>query len=998
MNLFFIKNKIVPSFIFAVVVFISILTVFILSIQAEVHAARFFIMSYLESKSGFKIKYDKIDPYFLSSIKIDNLELSLNDKNTILMNTVKVNFDLFRLLFGDKNIILDVFIRGSTLNFDFNDFKFLKSQNTHSHTLQLNDDSTNRAMLGRILSHFDSLHIHLEDINVNFRLNDSKVLKCQINSFALKTIDDDFLFSFIVDFSTLSALNFDVSHEKILDSIFYFEGKFKKDLEDGYINFSFLELRTGYFDLLEQGFQINYSKGNIEVFNIIRENLDFNLRYDFNKNFLRLDVLFFDVNPLNWISLNEKLSDYKNYLDTSLDGQLAFSYDLKDKDLRYAFLLNSSSKANMLDKEIQGIRVQIKGNEVVADVQNAFVKLKRGFIGYKGYYSLEDLVPIGRLDFSSAKIFNFKDINGHLDFSKENQFFCVKSDNFKVGRLKIRDLNMKTNFDKDNIHVNYLLNFANNNSKVSLKGDFNKKNFNVNLGIKEFPMLFLKDILPETFMTKVIPEYFLSGKYLTLTSDFDLNIVDYTKSKLNSLKFVVLSKLDNFNLMFDASGEGNIYRVKHFNYIDGDYNVNSNFLIQLFDDSFKINTEFNYLGRNYPSYFELNFKDRYANLTFSPKAQISLTYSDSSIVYFFDINDFHFYNESSEVLLNFNAFGDYQRINDDLNVTITKFKLDKISSVPAYNFNFSLEGLYKDKKVSLSNIKLINEISNLQGQGHFDLNGKLSGNLNLFSHVNSERYFLGVDSNEDGSYFVGKFQGFSFNNLKFFPFLNGTINGNFILNFKDSDLFNYSLNAFLETDNLSLVGIPTYCSLNLGLVDNSLNIYNIKATQNKEEILTGNFRYDIKNAIGISNLNVNSKLFSSRINASFQKFDDKTKEEFGILKSETDGEIVLRDLKYKDKDLSVLTIEFKNNFERFIMSSVEYDLIHCLYEYNDGDFNIRLNDYLSLSFVASGKISKNKITSNIQDIKFDSKLISEDLLGSKTFLILKNILFSMSLI
>ncbi|AHH03806.1 Putative cytosolic protein [Borrelia nietonii YOR] len=985
MNLFFVRNKIALSFIFSILVFISILVVFILFIQAQVYSARFFVISYLESKSGLKIKYDKIAPYFLSSIKIDNLELSLNDKDKILMNTVKVNLDLFRLLLGDKNIILDVFVRGSTLNFDLNDFKFLKSQNSHSHTLKLHADDTSRGVLGKMFNSFNSLHMHLEDIDMNLKLTPEKFVRFQIKSFALKTIDDDFLFSFIVDFSSLAVLNPDVSYENILDSTFYFEGKFKKDLEDGYINFSFLELHTGYFALLEQGFQINYSKGNIEIFNIIRENMDFNLRYDFNKSFLRLDALFFDVNLLNWISLNENLSDYKNHLDTSLNGQLAFSYDFKDKDLRYAFLLNSSSKANMVDKEIQGVKVQIKGNSKVADIQNAFVKLKRGFIGYKGYYSLKDLVPIGRLDFRSAKFFKFKDINGHLDFSKEAQYFCVKSDDLKVGRLKIQNLNMKTSFAQDNIHVDYLLNFANNNSKILLKGDFNKENLNLNLGIKEFPILFLKDILPETFMTKVIPEYFLSGKYLNLTSDFDFNTVDYTKSKLNSLNFAVLSKLDDFNLIFDASGENDLYKVKRFNYSNGDYNVNSSFLIQLFNDSFKINTEVNYLNRNYPLYFELNFQDRYVNLQFSPKSQFSLTYSDSSIIYLFDINDFRVYNGSSEILLNVNSFGDYQIINDDLNVTIPKFRLDKISGDPAYNFNFSFEGLYKDKKVSLSNIRFINGISNLQGQGHFNLDGKLSGNLNLFSNLDSERYFLGVDSNEDGSYFVGRFQGFDFNNLKFFSFLNGKINGNFILSFKDSDLFNYSLSAYLETDGLSLVGVPTYCSLNLGLVDNNLNIYNIKASQNEREILTGNFRYDIKNSIGISSLNINSNLFSSRVNASFQKFESKIEEEFGILKSETNGEISLRELRYKDKNLSDLTIEFKNNLERFVMLSVEYDLLNCFYEYNDGNFNVRLNDYLPLSFIASGNISRNKITSNIQDIKFDSKLITEDLLGSKTF-------------
>ncbi|BCR22203.1 translocation/assembly module TamB domain-containing protein [Borrelia sp. HM] len=984
MNLFFIRNKIALSFVFSVLIFISIFIVFILFIQVQVYSARSFIINYLELKSGFKIKYERIAPYFLSSIKIDNLELSLNEQDKILMNTVKVNLDLFKLLLGDKNIILDIFVRGSTLNLDLDDL-FLNAQNFNSNRLDLGENSISYSILNKIFGGFGSLHVYLEDIKVYLKLNYDKFLRFQIKNLSLKTIDDDFLFNFVVDYSPISSISSNISTKDIPDSTFYFEGKFKKDLKDGYINFNFLKLHTGYFTLLKQGFQINYSKGNIEIFNV-RENLDFNLRYDFNKNFLRLEALFFNVNLLNWIKLNDNLSAYNSYLDTSLNGQLAFSYDFKDKDLRYALLLDSSPKVDMKDKEIQGIRVQIKGNEKVADIQNVFIKLKRGFIGYKGFYSWTDLVPIGRLDFKSAKIFSFKDINGYLDFSNKNKYFVVKSDNFRIGRLKVQNLNMKTGFSKDKIHVDYLLDFINNKSKILLKGDFNKQNFNLNLGVKDFPMLFLKDVLPKSFITNIIPESFLSGKYLNLTSDFNVNTFDYVKSKLNNLNFTISSKLDNFSLVFDADGANDVYKVNYFNYSNSNYNVNSSFFVHLFEESLKINTKLNYLNRNYPLYFEWNFKDRYVNFEITPKARASLNYTDSLIVYFLNVKNFHFYNGNYELLFNINSYGNYQKVNNDLNVTLTEFRLDRLSDNPSYNFNFSFEGLYEHKKISLSNIKFVNSISNLQGQGNFNLNDRLDGNLNLFSNLNTERYFFGVDSNENSSYFVVRFHGLDFNNFKFLSFLNGKLNGHFIfiLDFKENNLFNYSLSASLETDGLSLAGIPTYCSLNLGLIENNLNIYNIKAIQNKREILTGNFRYDIKNYIGVSNLNFSSKLFSSSVNINFQQFEDKLEEEFGILKKKTDGEVAFRALRYKGNDLSDLTIEFKNNFERFIMSSVEYDLVKCLYEYESGNFNFRLYDYLPLSFDASGSILGNKINSSIQDIKFDSNLISKDLLGSQT--------------
>ncbi|UGQ16442.1 translocation/assembly module TamB domain-containing protein [Borrelia sp. RT5S] len=984
MNLFFVRSRVPLTFFCSVLAFISILVVFVLFIQVQVYSARYLVIGYLESKTGFKIKYERIAPYFFSSIKIDNLELSLNDQEKVLMSTVKINLDLFKLLLGDKNIILNIFVQGSTLNFDLNDLNLLQSLSSSSDKFELGDDKfNNHAIIGKMSDYLDKLHINLEDISINLKLGPGNLLEFKVKNFGLKTIDDDFLFSSIVDFSSSADFKKDVSNKNSLDSTFYFEGKFKKGLEDGYVNVSFLEFNAGYFSLLEQGFQINYSKGNLEVFNLRRENLDFNLSYDVNKNFLRLDALFFDINLLNWIRLNEDFNVYKDYFDIALNGQLAFSYDFQDEDLRYSFLLNSSSKDSTINKEIQGIRVQLKGNNKIAKIQNVFLKLKRGFINYKGYYSLEDLLPIGRLDFRSARVLNFRDINGYLDFSKENRNFLVKSDNFKIGRLEVQNLSFKTSFSEDKTYVNYLLNFKNNKSMVLLKGDFDKENFRFNLGIKEFPLLFLNDVLPESVVTKFIPEHLLSGKYFNLTSDFYLNTLSYDKSRLNGLNFSIASKLDDFNLMFDASGEKGVYKIRNFTYKSGDYSINSVFLIHLLDDRLRLTTDFSYLNKSYPLYLEFNFKDKNVNLEFSSKAKANLNYANSMITYSLNIDDFRFHNKNFDVLLNINSYGNYEKINDDLSFVINKFRLDKISNNPAYNLNFSFKGLYKNKEINLSNIRFVNKYSNLQGQGYFNLSNKLGGEINLFSNVSTERYFLGINSNEDGNYVLGRFQGLDFDNFKFLSFLNGKANGNFILNFKENDLFNYSLNAYLETDGMSLIGIPTYFSFKLGLVDNNLNIYNIKAMQDKREILAGSFRYDIKNSIGVSNLNIDSDLFSSRIDASFQKFENKEKEDLGILKRETEGEVSFRDLRYKDNNLSNLTIEFRDNPEKFSALSIEYDLINVLYEYADGNFNIKIGDYLPLSFDASGKILKNEINGIIQDIKFNSELITKDFLNSE---------------
>ncbi len=432
----------------------------------------------------------------------------MDGKDKILIDIVRIDLNLFKLILGDENIILNVYVKGSNFNFDINDFSLsgdLNPSNAYS-------DNEN-AVFNKILNYLYRLNINLENININIKLNDNSWLNFQVKNFSLSTVDEDFLFSSVVDFSAVKNLEINLPFERvddgILDSTFYFEGKFKKGFEDGYVNFSFFEFKTSYFSLLEQGFQINYSKGNLKIFNLRRENFDFNLSYDKANGFVRLDALFFNVNLLDWIKLNKGFEIYKDYFDISLNGQLAFSYDFKDKDLRYAGIIDSSLNVDTIGKEVQGLQLEIKGDDRIVSVKNAFLKLKRGVVNYKGYYSLKDLLPMGRLNFKSAKILNFNDLNGYLDFNKDKDIFSVKSDNFSLGNLSFQNLILKTYFLKDKIFVDYLIYLENKNSQISLKGDLNDEEFSLSLGIKEFPLLFFKRSYSQFSLDKFFSQDFI---------------------------------------------------------------------------------------------------------------------------------------------------------------------------------------------------------------------------------------------------------------------------------------------------------------------------------------------------------------------------------------------------------------------------------------------------------------------------------------------------------
>ncbi|WKC81071.1 translocation/assembly module TamB domain-containing protein [Borreliella tanukii] len=982
MNLGFLEKK---TFLFLILPFFNfVLIIFSINlfVQVQIYSAKFFVIKYLESKFGFRIKYDKISPYFLSSIKIDGLELSLDGKDKILMDVVRVDLNLFKLILGDENIILNVYVKGSNLNFDINDFSLSDDLNSNNAYF----DNGN-VILNKILNYLYRLNINLENININIKLNkNNSWLSFKVKNFSLSTLDDDFLFSSVVDFSAVKNLEINLPSKRvgdeILDSTFYFEGKFKKGFEDGYVNFSFFEFKTSYFSLLEQGFQINYSKGNLKIFNLQRENFDFNLSYDKSNDFIRLDALFFNVNLLDWIRLSKDFEVYKDYFDISLNGQLAFSYDFKDKDLRYAGIIDSSLNVDAVGKEIQGLQLEIKGNDSIVSVKNAFLKLKRGVVNYKGYYSLKDLLPIGRLNFKSAKILNFNDLNGYLDFNKDKNIFLVKSDNFSLGDLSFQNLSLKTYFLKDKILVDYLIYLENKNSQISLKGDLNDEELSLNLGIKEFPLLFLKEVIPNSYLINFFPQALFSGKYLNLVSDFNFNRFDYHKNILKKFNFMVFSKLDNFKFMFDASGEKNFYKSNNFDLQYNDYNLHSSLLVELFESGFNIITNFSYLDKNYPLHFNVDLKNKFIVAESPLGIKLDFNYFDSKIIYTLNVNGFKVYNKTSDLLININFHGSYLGLNDDLKFKIDKFNIIKASKIPFYNFNFDFKGLYEYDKLYITNVRFINKLSNLQGYGQFNLKDNLNGSLNLFSSLNSERYFLGINSDEHGSYFLLKFQDLDFYNFNSLSLLEGKVSGNFLLNFKKNNFKNYSLSGYLEADKLNLLGIPVQFSLNLGLLDNKLNIYDIKAKRNKKEFLTGSLRYDLSSSIGVSNMVFNSDLFSYKFNANFKNFESRDEELFGVLKTKTEGEFSFRDIKYKNEFLSNLTVEFSNDFEKFNMASIDYDLINILYHYGSGEYSFILKDYLPLSFNSSGKIIKNKILGNVRDIKFDSKIITKDFLDS----------------
>ncbi|AJA90570.1 hypothetical protein OY14_03985 [Borreliella chilensis] len=989
MNLSFLKNKTFLLLILPSIVFVLIIFFISLFVQVQIYSARFFVVKYLESKFGFRIKYDKISPYFLSSIKIDGLELSLGGKDKILMDVVRVDLNLFKLILGDENIILNVYVKGSNLNFDINNFSLsddLNSIDTYT--------GNENVILNKVFNYLYRLNINLENIDINIKLKNNSLLNFKVKNFSLSTVDEDFLFSSVVDFIAFKNLEINLpsgmKNSEFLNSTFYFEGKFKKGFEDGYVNFSFFELKTSYFSLLDQGFQINYSKGNLKVFNLRRENFDFNLSYDKAVSFLRLDALFFNVNLLDWIKLNKDFDVYKDYFDISLNGQLAFSYDFKDKDLRYAGIVDSSLNVDTLGKEIQGLKLEIKGDDSIVSVKNAFLKLKRGVVSYKGYYSLKDLLPLGRLNFKSAKILNFNDLNGYLDFKKAENIFSVKSDNFSIGNLSFKDLSLKTYFLKDKIFVDYLLYLENENSQISLKGDLNDEEFSFNLGIKEFPLLFLKEVLPSSYPINFFSSTLFSGKYLNLVSDFNLNKSNYHENILKKFNFMVFSKLDDFKFMFDASGEKKFFKSNNFDLQYDGHNLRSSLFVKLFESGFNIGMNFSYLGKNYPLHFNIDLKNKFIVAESLLGIKLDFNYSDSKISYTLNVDNFRVYNKTSDLLIDINFNGDYLGINDDFKFKVDKFNVMKISKISSYNFNFGFKSLYEYNKLYISDVKFVNKLSNLQGYGQFNLKDNFNGSLNLFSSLNSERYFLGVNSNEYGSYFLLKFQDLDFYNFNSLSFLEGKVNGNFLLNFKENNFRNYSLSGYLEADKLTLFGIPMQLSLNLGLLDNKLNIYDIKAKRNKKEFLAGSLRYDLGSSIGVSNIVFISDLFSYKLNANFRNFENRDEERFGVLKTRTEGEFSFRDVKYKNEFLSNLTVEFSNDFEKFSMASIDYDLINVSYHYGSGEYSFILKDYLPLSFNSSGKIIKNKINGNVKEIKFDSKIITKDFLDSHSLFNIDN--------
>lgn len=175
-----------------------------------------------------------------------------------------------------------------------------------------------------------------------------------------------------------------------------------------------------------------------------------------------------------------------------------------------------------------------------------------------------------------------------------------------------------------------------------------------------------------------------------------------------------------------------------------DHNLHSNLFVELFESGFNISTNFSYLNKVYPLHFNVNLKDKFIVAESPLGIKLDFNYFDSKVVYTLNVNDFKVYNKTSDLLININFYGNYLGLNKDFKFKIDEFNIIKVSKTPAYNFNFGFKGLYEYDKLYVSDVKLINKLSNLQGYGQFNLKDNFNGSLNLFSSLNSERYFLGL--------------------------------------------------------------------------------------------------------------------------------------------------------------------------------------------------------------------------------------------------------------
>ncbi|MBO7430671.1 MAG: hypothetical protein J6U56_06625, partial [Spirochaetia bacterium] len=493
------------------------------------------VISILENQLSRNISYDSIDPFFINSITIRNVEIK-DDSGKVLAKGEKltIKFNLLNYLLMNENILKGISLENGYINFSQQqDMDFITSLADRMKP----DEET---LMPRQTKSF---YFKGKNLSANFLLDIGAISidKCSTD---ILLQGNDVRFS-----GKMQVSGYDLKNDKMTQFMtsVSFDSNMKKDGSEGLVNLQVDEFTSDFIKTGQQAFLITFDEDSFFICNMEDSTpIDYSLTWSRTGRTLTAQTVFQDFRPAEVITFTGDYTKYNDYAKAKGTGNLQITYtpDQTEKALYFGDV-DLSLAGTKIPLEPQ-CHVSFSGLDRKIEIKSLTLASARGNASYSGNLDTETMSAQGTLLLDNIQADDKMVIDTQYDLVMADSQLSLTSDNLVLNKKELGTSSLKVNL-KDKTADLSLLN-------LSLKArETEDKGYSGLITLTQYPIKELEAVFSED--GKLYTEdYLITADIYCIYDKNDFYItsrnvhIDDVSHPEDSLDFAVTSTLDDIKI------------------------------------------------------------------------------------------------------------------------------------------------------------------------------------------------------------------------------------------------------------------------------------------------------------------------------------------------------------------------------------------------------------------------------------------------------------------
>ena len=493
------------------------------------------VISILENQLSRNISYGSIDPFFINSITIRDIEIK-DDSGKILAKGEKLNikFNLINFLFMNENILKGITLENGYINFsqqqDMDFITSLSDRMKPDQATPMPRQTKSFYFKGKNLAAnflLDAGAVSIDKCSTDILLQGSDVRlsgKMQVSGYDLKTTQ-------MTQFMTSIS----------------FDSNMQKDGSNGLINLQVDAFTSDFIKTDKKAFLITFDEDSFFVCNMEDSTpIDYSLTWNRKGRTLTAQTVFQDFRPSEIVTFTGDYTKYNDYAKAKGTGNLELTYspDQQEKALYFGDV-DISLAGTKIPFEPQ-CHISFSGLDKKIEIKSLTLATSRGNASYSGALDAETMSADGTLFLDNVQAADNMVIDTHYDLVMADSVLTLTSDNLTLNQKELGKSTLKVDLKNKEADLE-LLNLS---LKAQETEDKSYSGF-ITLNkypIKEFEAIFSQEdeLITENYLVTADIHCIYDKNDFYITSR---NVhVDDVSHPDDSLDFAITSTLDDIKL------------------------------------------------------------------------------------------------------------------------------------------------------------------------------------------------------------------------------------------------------------------------------------------------------------------------------------------------------------------------------------------------------------------------------------------------------------------